>query len=159
MSHQHVLAPAERSLKAATPTIRQLLIRAAQRLRREDFYCKRLSLDIKWTQDLGHYVVERNFHETQDTTFLLHILAELWQKAPNHRPLRVGVVLHDLVTKEKHQPDLFELSSQGRKPAELMTALDKLNEKFGRGTVSYGDAIPELTSKIAFQRVPGLEEM
>ena len=154
MSHQHVLAPAERSIKAATPTIRQLLIRAAQRLRREDFYCKRLSLDIKW-QAGGHYYADCNFQETQDTTFLLHILADLWGRAPNQRPLRVGVVLQELVPKEKHQPDLFER----RKPAGLMTAIDKLNDKFGRGTITYGTEVVGQTSKIAFQRVPGLEEM
>lgn len=48
MGHQHVLAPEERTMERATPVIRQLLVRAAQRLRSDGFYCRRLCLDIKW---------------------------------------------------------------------------------------------------------------
>jgi DNA polymerase-4 len=47
ISHQHVLAPEERSLQRAGPVVRQLLVRAAQRLRDDGFYCRRLSLDVK----------------------------------------------------------------------------------------------------------------
>ncbi len=53
MGHQHVLAPEERTMEKATPIIRQLLVRAAQRLRSDGFYCRRLCLDIKWVQKSG----------------------------------------------------------------------------------------------------------
>jgi hypothetical protein len=33
-----------------------------------------------------------------------------------------------------------------------------VNEKFGKNAVVYGDATPEHTSKIAFQRVPKVSE-
>ena len=39
-----------------------------------------------------------------------------------------------------------------------MRAIDAVNEKFGKGALIYGDAAPDQTSKIAFQRVPKVKE-
>jgi hypothetical protein len=55
---------------------------------------------------------------------------------------------------EKHQPDLFDKP----KNAKLVRAIDEVNEKFGKGALIYGDAAPDQTSKIAFQRVPKVKE-
>lgn len=154
MGHQHVLAPDERTIEKATPVIRQLLVRAAQRLRTDGFYCRRLCLDIKWVQDLGHHVDERRFQETQDTRVLLQTLKCLWSAAPGLKPLRIGVVLTDLAPLATHQPDLFDQPE----PAKLTTAIDRLNARYGRGTINYGTSILAMGSKISFQRVPKLEE-
>jgi DNA polymerase IV len=154
MGHQHVLAPEERTMERATPVIRQLLVRAAQRLRSDGFYCRRLCLDIKWVQDLGHHFDERRIQETQDTRVLLKTLMRLWYAAPGLKPLRVGVVLTDLAPQATHQPDLFDQPTT----AGLTAAIDRLNSRYGRGTINYGSSSPEMTSKIAFQRVPKLEE-
>lgn len=155
LSHQHVLAPEQRSIETSTPVIRQLLLRAAQRLRDDGFYARRLIVQIKWDKFLGYWDQEQSFQETQDSGFLLQILMSLWQKAPKLRPLRIGVVLADLTAPNTHQFDLFEK----RRPTALTSALDKINGKFGRDTVTYGCALPKMTSKIAFQRVPDLSEL
>lgn len=154
LGHQHVLPPDERRMDRATPVIRQLLSRAAERLRDEGFYCRRLLLDIKWTQELGYYVREQRFRETQDTGFLLKVLMLLWQGAPSLRPLRVGVTLADLTPCEAHQLDLFDRPETGVLPS----VLDRLNARYGRGTIAYGAHVPSMTSKIAFQRVPEMKE-
>jgi DNA polymerase IV len=208
LSHQHVLPPDERSHARATPVIRQLLIRAAQRLRLEGFYCRRLILEIKWAQDSvrdmlkleplspdrgrgsknlalhrnalvfaglstealakagegesrvsdyhasGYYIREQTFQQTQDTRFLLKILMTLWHAAPPLKPLRLGVTLASLVPCEKHQPDLFDR----RTPTELTKAIDKLNTRYGRGTIAYSAFLPPMTSKISFTRVPEMVE-
>jgi len=154
MGHQHVLSPEERTMEKATPVIRQLLIRVAQRLRDDDFYCRRLRLDIKWAQDLGHHYEECRFKETQDTHFLLNSLMRLWTAAPAMKPLRIGVALADLTPKGVHQPNLFDEPE----PVKLTTAIDKMNLRFGRGTISFGSSGLPMTSKIAFQRVPKLDE-
>jgi DNA polymerase-4 len=155
VSHQHVLPPQERSMPKATPVFRQLVIRAAQRMRDKGMYCRRLSLDIKWTQHGGHYYDERSLQETQDTLLLLQVATDLWRRAPQDlRPLRIGVVLGGLVAEAKHKFDLFER----QRPADLTQAIDRLNEKYGRGTVTFGGARPNMVSKIAFQRVPELKE-
>jgi hypothetical protein len=73
---------------------------------------------------------------------------------PNLKPLRVGVALTGLAAKEDHQADLFDEP----KNAKLVQAIDAVNEKFGKGALIYGDAAPDQTSKIAFQRVPKVKE-
>ncbi len=154
LGHQHVLPPDERRIDRATPIIRQLLVRAAQRLRDEGFYCRRLILDVKWVQDLGYYVQERRFQETQDTAFLLKVMLPLWHAAPPLKPLRVGVTLADLKPCEAHQPDLFDKQT----PEALSLAVDKINARYGKGTLAFGAYAPSMTSKIAFSRVPKMKE-
>ncbi|NTU76775.1 MAG: hypothetical protein HGA90_03025, partial [Alphaproteobacteria bacterium] len=144
LGHQHVLAPEQRHIGTALAVARQLLTRAAQRLRDEGFYCRRLILDVKWMQDLGYAVEEKNFKETQDTGFLLKALMGLWGHLPALKPLKVGVTLAGLVAEDKHQPDLFDRPT----PAALTAAVDRINGKFGRGTVAYGAASPDKCGKI-----------
>ena len=154
MGHQHVLEPATRSMIKAAPVIRQLLGKAAARLRSEEFYARRLILDIKWMGHLGYFVDELRFRETQDTHFLLHSLMTLWSRAPDLKPLRVGVTLADLVPATKHQFDLFERPRN----ETLSKAIDRLNTKFGRGTIAFGNSGDYITSKIPFSHVPNIGE-
>ena len=155
ISHQHVLAPEDRSIDGAAPITRQLLVRAAQRLRDDGFYCRRLIVDVKWLGRDGNFWTEkRSFSETQDTGVLLHVLQEVWKQVPNMKPLRVGVALTSLAAQEAHQVDLFDKP----KNARLVRAIDLVNEKFGKDALAYGAAAPKLSSKIAFQRVPKSEE-
>jgi DNA polymerase-4 len=155
IGHSKVLAPEERSKQNATPIIRRLLVKAGQRLRADNLYCRRLTLDAKWERHQGHWALEQDFMETQDTGLLLRVLNQLWDEMPNQRPLRVGITLSGLVEATAHQPDLFD------KPVAegvLSHALDRLNRKFGANTVVYGQVMQPLESKIAFQRVPDLAE-
>ena len=155
ISHQHVLAPEDRSIDGASPIMRQLLVRAAQRLRDDGFYCRRLIVEMKWLgRDQDSWVKKRSFSETQDTGVLLNALEDLWKQVPDLRPLRVGVALTGLTAQEDHQVDLFDKPRDAR----LLRAIDLVNEKFGKGALIYGGAAPKQSSKIAFQRVPKIEE-
>jgi DNA polymerase IV len=53
MGHQHVLEPELRKIKGAQNFARHLLTKAAERLRRGDYYCRRLGLHLSWGADLG----------------------------------------------------------------------------------------------------------
>ena len=55
---------------------------------------------------------------------------------PDLKPLRVGVTLSGLAQEEAHQPDLFDKPSDAR----LVTAIDEVNAKFGKGAITYGAA-------------------
>jgi hypothetical protein len=68
-----------------------LLTKAAERLRRGDYYCHRLGVHLSWVADLGGWWDETDFHETRDTGFLLARLEELWQRVPRYKPISVGV--------------------------------------------------------------------
>jgi len=154
IGHQHVLEPYLRNTGAAYDVLHHLLMKAAERLRHSNYYCKRLSVHVKLDFKRGHWVRETDFREIQDTQFLLHVLHELWQEYPGHRPLRVGVMLHGLVAAAAHQGDLFEKT----KPKQLYEAIDGINKKFGRHTVNFGlnDYVRQKVGrdKIAFQSVP-----
>ena len=80
-------------------------------------------------------------------------MQEIWPEVPELKPLRIGVALSNLALKEAHQPDLFDKPRDAR----LVTAIDELNAKFGKGA-SYGAATDDQSSKIAFQRVPKVSE-
>jgi DNA polymerase-4 len=154
MGHQHVLSPDTRTMAKALMVARQLLAKAAMRLRKENFYARRLMLDIKWTGHLGYFVDELRFRETHDTGFLLQSLTTLWLRAPELKPLRVGVTLADLVPATAHQMDLFDRP----RCDHLTQAIDKLNEKYGRGTVAFGNSAAYIASKIPFSHVPDIGE-
>lgn len=154
MGHQHVLEPHLRNRESAYHVLHHLLIKAVERLRHVDYYCKRLSLNVKMDRHQGYWDRETDFMETRDTQFLLNIMNDLWRGYPGQRPLRVGIMLHGLVPATAHQQDLFEK----RRPAHLCSALDDINKKFGRHTISFGlnPYVQEKVGrdKIAFQRVP-----
>jgi len=66
-----VLEPDLRTNNGAHDFAQHLLTKAAERLRRGDYYCRRLGVHLSWVADLGGWWDETDFHETRDTGFLL----------------------------------------------------------------------------------------
>jgi hypothetical protein len=106
-----VLEPELRTNKGAHNFAQHLLTKAAERLRRGDYYCRRLGLNLSWIGNLGGWWHEITFLETHDTGFLLARLEQLWQRVSRYKPLSAGVVLLDLVPAARHQPDLFDAAN------------------------------------------------
>jgi DNA polymerase-4 len=155
MGHQHVLEPELRTNDGAANFARHLLTKAAERLRRGDYYCRRLGLDLSWTGHLGGWWDEVSFNETRDTGFLLGCLDQLWPRVPNYKPLSVGVVLLDLVPASQHQSDLFEAHNQRRQ--KLSPLIDRINDRYGRYAIGFGLLPPDVRAfkgHAAFHRVP-----
>ena len=124
IGHQHVLEPELRTTKGAHDFAQHLLTKAAERLRRGDYYCRRLGVHLSWVADLGGWWDETDFHETRDTGFLLARLEEIWKRVPRTKPLSVGVVLLDLVPAAHHQPDLFAADNDRRQ--KLSPLIDRI---------------------------------
>jgi DNA polymerase-4 len=153
MGHQHVLEPELRTRNGARNFSQHLLTKAAERLRRGDYYCRRLGLHLSWTGDLGGWWDELDFHETRDTGFLLAGLDRLWAGVPRYKPLSVGVVLLDLVPAASHQLDLFE----HHRRQKLSPVVDRINDRYGRGAIGFGLPPPDVQAfrgHAAFHRVP-----
>jgi len=154
MGHQHVLEPPLRTNSGAHDFAHHLLTKAAERLRHEDYYCRRLGLSLSWLGDLDGSWCDIGFQETRDTGFLLARLEELWATLPPYKPLAVGVVLLQLVPGVKHQPDLF---AEAPRVQKLSPLVDSINRRYGRCTVGFG-LIPKevrgFKGHAAFQRVP-----
>lgn len=159
IGHQHVLEPCLRNTRSAEDVLHHLLSKAAERLRGMEHSCRTLSISVKFDRHQGHWYTDTNFAHTQDTQFLLQIFHRLWRDYPGLRPLRVGVMLGDLYPMSAHQADLF----QRARPQQLLSALDNINQKFGRHTVNFGlnDYVQQKVGKdkIAFNRVPELREV
>ncbi len=153
MGHQHVLEPELRTKVGAKKFSQHLLTKAGERLRRGDYYCRRLGLHLSWIGDLGGWWEEVSFHETRDTADLLAGLDRLWTGVPRYKPLSVGVVLLDLVPAASHQPDLFE----HHKRQKLSPVVDRINDRYGRGAIGFGLLPPDVRAfrgHAAFRRVP-----
>jgi DNA polymerase-4 len=153
MGHQHVLEPELRTRDGAADFARHLLTKAAERLRRGDYYCRRLGLHLSWVGDLGGWWDEISFNETRDTGFLLGCLDQLWPRVPRYKPLSVGVVLLDLVPTGQHQLDLFE----HHKRQKLSPVVDRINDRYGRCSIGFGllpRDVRAFKGHAAFHRVP-----
>ena len=154
ISHQHVLEPDLRTLDGANQFAQHLLAKAAERLRHQGYYCRRLGVSLSAVEDWGRFWDEIGFHETQDTDFLLARLAQLWRYVPRIKPIKVGVVLMGLIPAAQHQPDLFADNARHQKLSPL---IDKINQRYGRGAIGFGkqsEEIRRFTGYAAFQRVP-----
>jgi len=158
MSHQHVLPPNMRTPTLALSILQKLLIKGVTRLRKEKYFAKALSIQIKYLQPNGFYwEFQKKFQETQDTFFLINLLNQEGKKIPKGKPLRVTIVLSELVAGEAHQFNFFEDTNR----YDLLDAIDNIQGKYGKEVLKFGvqqgfqDAAPV---RIAFQRVPDLDE-
>jgi DNA polymerase-4 len=155
IGHQHVLEPDLRTKKGAHDFAQHLLTKAAERLRRGDYFCRRLGVHLFWVADLDGWWDETDFHETRDTGFLLARLEEIWQRVPRTKPLSVGVVLLDLVPADQHQPDLFAADTDRRQ--KLSPLIDRINDRYGRCSIGFGlfpPGVRAFKGHAAFHRVP-----
>lgn len=170
IGHSHVLGPALRPQEKAKFVARRLTSKAASRLRREGYYAQRLTLSVR-IENGPRFAMEARFFRAQDTQSLLQVLDELWaQMASESRGARlkkVSVVLYGLIAQHDVEPELFDLlpdvDLKARAKAEQVSrALDALNHRFGRDTVSVGMLPSEGRSfsgtKIAFTRIPDKQE-
>ena len=170
IGHSHVLAPDLRPPAKAKFVARRLTSKAASRLRREGYYARRLSLSAR-IEHGPRFGMEARFFRAQDTQSLLQVLDALWAQlqaeSRGARLKKVSVVLHGLIAQGAVEPELFDLlpdvDLRARAKAEQVSrALDMLNHRFGRDTVSVGMLPSEGRSfsgtKIAFTRIPDKRE-
>lgn len=154
MGHQHVLEPELRTNAGAKNFAHHLLAKAAERLRRNDYYCRRLGLSLSWVGHQGSWWNDIGFQETCDTGFLLARLENLWARVPPFKPLAVGVVLLGLVPADRHQGDLFAANQRQQK---LSPVIDRINQRYGRNAIGFGLLPPTVRGfkgHAAFQHVP-----
>jgi len=168
VGHSHVLAPQRRDPAQAKSVAFRLLLKAAARLRHDNYAARKLTLSIRlvgensvsawgggrWeaTAALGDGCI--------DSGTMLDALGELWKQADQHMrempPVQVAVTLHDLVNAQSQTLPLF---NDERKLGRISIAMDKINAKFGANTLytaNIQDARTSGTGGIAFNFVPDL---
>lgn len=169
IGHSRVLDPNLRSPEKAHIITRQLLTKAASRLRRYNLYTKRLSLSVRHPRKYSaKWKTECQFPATDNNFILLQHLEKMWKNMMLHFTpetlLKVGVSLSSLCEKEQITLDMFEDNSpqKPQKTKTLSPLLDQINARYGKGTISIGTTSTTqagfVGTKIAFSRVPDLEE-
>lgn len=180
VGHSHVLAPEERPAERAGVVLRRLLVKAASRLRRMNYYATKLDIGLR--VDQGPRVgLGANLPPARDNFALLDVLAKLWNallaQTGSVRFKKVSVTLHGLVpADELRQLELF--ASDGNAAAKnkstdsrlvkqqqrerLSDAMEQINRRFGRDSVTVG-AMPGAArgftgAKVAFNRVPEIRD-
>ena len=171
IGHSHVLQSEMRTPEKSRAVARRLLVKCGARLRRMEMTGAVLGLTLELeSQDRqerrrGERVsTQCHIPPTQDTFALLAALDGLWaQVAPvlrRARPNTVGVHILDLKARSDHAPDLFSDGPDqngNARSLRLSKAMDALNKRFGKDTVSIGPSnnLPEyMGAKIAFNRIP-----
>ncbi|HEV7227408.1 type VI secretion protein ImpB [Brevundimonas sp.] len=173
ISHSHVLAKEMRTPEGARAVARRLVVKCGARLRRLGLTGSGVSLFVDMNGAEGPSGWEssglhRSVSATSDTFVLLKAVDALWRRIePELRAghIRyVGVGIQGLRPRDAFEIDLFEPGPDqgGQAPSlKLSQALDALNRKYGKDTVSIGPRArigDYVGAKIAFNRIPDLEE-
>ncbi len=172
ISHSHVLGSAVRPVEAARGVARRLVVKCGTRLRRMGFLTSSLSLFIELESEAarsgwrrGGMSGERRLPYTADTFVMLDAADDVWRtmtgKLPRGTRLRyVGVACSGLIEAASTEPDLFGWTpgaEDSPRSARLLKAMDALNARYGKDTVTLGPqtAIAKFVgAKIAFNRIP-----
>lgn len=171
VGHSHVLAPELRPPQMAELVARRLTMKASSRLRRMEYLARHMEVSVR--AEKGQRFAEgMTFPAINDSPMLLKQLNILWERvraSAGNQPLKkVSVTLSQLVAQvELQQLELFAPKYEaGEAPVErrqrLSQAMDDLNRRFGRDTVSLG-MLPKSArgfsgTKVAFTRIPSKEE-
>ncbi len=170
IGHSHVMAPELRHPERAIHVARRLTMKAASRLRRLDYYASGFSFSARIESGL-RYEMEAKCYRAQDNHTFLHLLDLIWThmlgEIRGQHLKKVSVTLHRLMPASEIESELFDqlpgFDARKRGRAEdLSHAMDKLNKRYGRDSVSLGMLPSQGRSfsgtKVAFTRIPDMEE-
>ncbi len=172
IGHSHVLAPDLRPPQLAHLVARRLMVKAAARMRRMDYWASEVSIFLRFVAGAS-FGQRIPVSSTQDSFTLVRAVDRLWSImraafGPQHIK-QVSVTLSGLSKFRSGHGDLFEeqktQAEEGHlRRISLSRALDGLNRRYGRDTVSIGiqpalrDNSNYMGAKIAFTRIPEPEE-
>ncbi|XSG83127.1 MAG: Y-family DNA polymerase [Methyloligella sp. ZOD6] len=164
--HGRVLSPDMRSLEHARSFSRLLLVKAARRMRRANFYAGRVWLRLSMRED--RWFGQMPLPIVHDDYACLSALEALWKRARTELPAsakvnRIGVTLLDLSPATERQLDM--LLNDGRERGRweaITTAMDTLNIRYGKTILSIGPWTPppggNAGGKISYTRIPSAED-
>ncbi|MGH7131323.1 MAG: DNA polymerase thumb domain-containing protein [Phycisphaerales bacterium] len=164
IGHEHVLSPKRRSADGARAVLVRLVHKAAARARQYGYLAGRISVYAKSTEGERWEDSHKLEPPTHDTVALVAAAAEMWSRWPgvrNHRwgaPMKVAATLTDI---EPVKSATLPLFAGPRPRVKLGEAMDKVNAKFGRGTIytaSMQEAKTSAPARIAFSNIPDLDD-
>ncbi len=165
IGHGRVLPPGERSAQSARPMARQLVVKAARRLRREGVFARRLTLSADCL-DAPSWTASAAVPRANDDLTCLGALSALWPALASARSraavFRIAVSFDRLTSSDETQLELpIGEPDEGRRLARLAAAVDAINGRYARTVVGYGGCAPPggyVGAKIGYGRIPGHED-
>ena len=170
IGHSHVLEPKWRKIKLAEKVMSRLLLKAASRLRRMNYYSSRLSLSIKTEKGL-RLEDKSTFYRACDNKKLLEESRKIWKNLIKNKKIikikKISVTLYKLEKKNRLQPSLFEnfdkkIILNTNRFEKISQTMDNINSRFGRDSVTLGEIPNKIKSfsgtRIAFTRIPAKQE-
>ena len=110
IGHSHVLEPKWRAIELAEKVMFRLLLKAASRLRRMDYYSSKLSLSIKTEKGL-RLEGKSTFYSVCDNTTLLEQSKKIWQNLIKNKEIKkikkISVMIDKLEKKNELQSNLL----------------------------------------------------
>ena len=168
IGHSHVLEPKFRQADLAQQVMSRLLLKAASRLRRLQYYAKNLSISFRTENGLRMQGTKK-FYRACDNITLLNEGTKIWNDLIKKNQIRsvkkISVTLFNLKKKTELQPDLFTTIHQQHlteRFESLSEAMDTINSRFGRDSIALGNIPNQIQSfsgtRIAFTRIPDKKE-
>ena len=168
IGHSHVLEPKFRQVDLAQQVMNRLLLKAASRLRRLQYYANNLSISFRTENGLKMQGTKK-FYRACDNITLLNEGTKIWNDLIKKNQIRsvkkISVTLFNLKKKAELQPNLFATIHQQHlteKFESLSEAMDTINSRFGRDSIALGNIPNQIQSfagtRIAFTRIPDKKE-
>ena len=157
LGHSHVLPPEFRTPEGAKAVLVRLVHKAAARLRKLGYWAGGMAVSISYTRR-EKWKSSTPLAISQDTQTMVQALSRLWERCPTpyNIPLKVSVVLYDLVHETRMTPPLFTEDSRG---SELTRAMDAANGRFGANAVylaAMHRSLHTAPARIAFTHIPNI---
>ena len=155
MSHGNVLEPRFRNEEGARCILIRLTCKLAQRLRRNGYLAKNMSVSIADNRG-GRLFGKISLPCVNDTPTLLQQFYKLWQQlSPTVASIKkVDVCVSELVLASQVPRSLFD---ENEKLQRLSQAIDQINQCWGSQTIYFGVVHHYrqlMENKIAFGRIP-----
>ncbi len=113
----------------------QLSEKVSRRMRREGFFGKRIAITVRYSDFFTFSKQKTLFKWVNSGNEIFKLASEIFGSIPHPKPIRLLGVGVSLLKKEGCQLDLFET---GEKKDNLLKAMDRVNERFGEWTLTWG---------------------
>jgi len=170
IGHSHVLEPKWRPKELAEKVMHRLLLKAASRLRRMEYYSSKMILSFK-TEEGIKLSGRRNFYRTSNNNKLLKEAIKIWKYLNKQKKIRrvkkISVTLYNLQKKTDIHPELFDKIDENnlskiKRFERLSITMDTINARFGRDSITQGSLPNNIKNfsgtRIAFTRIPDKQE-
>ncbi len=170
IGHSHVLHPNWRAPHLAQHVLKRLVLKAASRLRRKKYFCKKIKIYVKIKS--GLYAEDKEkFNKVNDSITLLEKSNLIWERIISQHNLKkikqINVVLYELESFNSAQINFLEklnykFESLLKKRRNLSNTMDVINSRFGRDSITIGSLPKSINqfsgTKVAFTRIPDIKE-